>query len=528
MTRLRCRCQWTIDLFSADNGRPRAPPYGIAATRPGCDACRGQKTVPKCQTGEVFRMPHMDKMYRHVATYHLDLAQLWRCPVSWCTVWKGTPQDCMVHVLGVHDVPREVKSASLEKFVPPWTVRRQVWSDSLAANHSGISTDVLLFSDINLSLTHHYRVHKCGLPGMAFRKNYLTLRVSVSQAAGQSRHDTTYPAASSPVSTRHARSAERESETSRLTRRGRRRLRPVRILEESVSDLPTLTVQDPSHLQDALVYDCRPPLLPVSLRFDDIGPLPLRRTVVSASLAAPPQEDVMEIAGVSPEEIAFPELGVAPLFDTDTELEDELPTPEVSPLFHDSSPQGVRLPQVCPAPRDIVDVELENTLLSVSILPAMVTPLEEPVEVFPVAPSLYPEPPVPVLPNDDPGAPSRVSALRVAADQPVLDLFPSYSNSLACSVYEPVTSPLMPSLQEDDDYRPPPSPATMDQYLSSDGDLLLGGAVDLPLLSMPLTPRPVIADMVPESSVGSPAGLPVVSPSDGMPDLSQKGPFDVH
>ena len=39
-------------------------------------------------------------MYRHVAKFHLDLAQLWRCPVSWCTVWKGTPQECMDHVRG--------------------------------------------------------------------------------------------------------------------------------------------------------------------------------------------------------------------------------------------------------------------------------------------------------------------------------------------------------------------------------------------------------------------------------------------
>ena len=29
-------------------------------------------------------------IYRHVAKFHLNLAQLWRCPVSWCTVWKGT------------------------------------------------------------------------------------------------------------------------------------------------------------------------------------------------------------------------------------------------------------------------------------------------------------------------------------------------------------------------------------------------------------------------------------------------------
>ena len=84
---------------------------------------------------------------------------------------------------GAHDVPWDVKSASLEQFVLPWTVRRQVWSDSLTADHSGISTDVVLFSDINLSLTHHYRVHKRGFPHIAIRKNYLTrLRALMSQA----------------------------------------------------------------------------------------------------------------------------------------------------------------------------------------------------------------------------------------------------------------------------------------------------------------------------------------------------------
>ena len=113
-------------------------------------------------------------MYRHVARLHLDLAQLWRCPISCCTVWKGTPQDCMDHLRGSHNVPWEVKSACLEKFIPPWTVSRKLWSDSLSAQHSGISTDVLLFSDIHLSLVHHYRIHKRALPHIAFRKNYLS------------------------------------------------------------------------------------------------------------------------------------------------------------------------------------------------------------------------------------------------------------------------------------------------------------------------------------------------------------------
>ena len=113
-------------------------------------------------------------MYRHVAKFHLDLAQLWRCPVSWCTVWKGTPQDCMDHVRGPHDVPWIVKTANMKQFVPPWTVHHQVWSNSLKVGHSGISTDIMLFSDINLSLMHHYRVHKRGLPHIAFRKDYLS------------------------------------------------------------------------------------------------------------------------------------------------------------------------------------------------------------------------------------------------------------------------------------------------------------------------------------------------------------------
>ena len=49
-------------------------------------------------------------IYHHVSTFHMTLGQLWRCPVSWCTVWKGTPQDCMDHVRGAHDVPSDIKS----------------------------------------------------------------------------------------------------------------------------------------------------------------------------------------------------------------------------------------------------------------------------------------------------------------------------------------------------------------------------------------------------------------------------------
>ena len=67
-------------------------------------------------------------MYRHVARSHLELAQLWRCPVSWCTVWKGTPQDLMDHIQEGHNVPGEIRKVSLEMLFPPWTVTRQLYA----------------------------------------------------------------------------------------------------------------------------------------------------------------------------------------------------------------------------------------------------------------------------------------------------------------------------------------------------------------------------------------------------------------
>ena len=51
---------------------------------------------------------------------------------------------------------------------------REVYTELLTPGHSGISNDILLFSDICLSLSHHYRVHKKGVPHVAFRKDYMS------------------------------------------------------------------------------------------------------------------------------------------------------------------------------------------------------------------------------------------------------------------------------------------------------------------------------------------------------------------
>ena len=64
------------------------------------------------------------KLGKHVALYHIELAQLWRCPVTWCTVWKGTAQDCVDHIRRTHELPPLVKAANLARYFSPWTVTR--------------------------------------------------------------------------------------------------------------------------------------------------------------------------------------------------------------------------------------------------------------------------------------------------------------------------------------------------------------------------------------------------------------------
>ena len=100
-------------------------------------------------------------MYRHVTRCHFHLAQLWRCPVAWCTAWKGAQQDLMDHVRYAHRVPEEVQSVKLETLIPLWTVTRKVYMESLTSRHSGISNDILLFSDIGLSPTSHSAIIIC-------------------------------------------------------------------------------------------------------------------------------------------------------------------------------------------------------------------------------------------------------------------------------------------------------------------------------------------------------------------------------
>ena len=164
MTRLREL--WPVEVFDQMKSRQQ----DLELMRKSAKKKYRQVRPMPCRfCGKVIRVD----MYRHVARLHLDLVQLWRCPIAWCTTWKGSPQDCLEHVRSGHDAPWVEKTASIERYAPPWTVSRQLWMDSLRIEHSGISTDMLLFSEVGMPLTQHYRVYKGGLPHAVFRTDYL-------------------------------------------------------------------------------------------------------------------------------------------------------------------------------------------------------------------------------------------------------------------------------------------------------------------------------------------------------------------
>ena len=105
---------------------------------------------------------------------YMDLAQLWRCPVTWCTVCRGMPQDCIDHMRKAHSIPATVKAANLACWFPPWTVSREQWTSIMRSSVSGVAVDTLLFSRIGVPLFHRYRVFSRPGTHVAFRGTYLT------------------------------------------------------------------------------------------------------------------------------------------------------------------------------------------------------------------------------------------------------------------------------------------------------------------------------------------------------------------
>ena len=55
----------------------------------------------------------------HMIACHLELGQLWRCPVTWCAVWKGSGRACLEHLAEKHGGSTLEMTTSVAKFFPP-------------------------------------------------------------------------------------------------------------------------------------------------------------------------------------------------------------------------------------------------------------------------------------------------------------------------------------------------------------------------------------------------------------------------
>ena len=69
-----------------------------------------------CPVCEVWIEPALDVHMRNV---HLEMAQLWRCPVEWCVVWKGSVRSCLEHLSEKHGGSSLFALKSVGRFPPP-------------------------------------------------------------------------------------------------------------------------------------------------------------------------------------------------------------------------------------------------------------------------------------------------------------------------------------------------------------------------------------------------------------------------
>ena len=147
-------------------------------------------------------------------------------------------------------------------------------------------------------------------------------------------------------------------------------------MSEAVDDGPLLTVQNPADMVGETVIDCRPSVLPVSMPLSALSP----RTVDNVreiSGFKPPQETGQSIMDMDTNEITINRIVGFQWDEPGTDVEDELPTPTSSPV------QNIG-PVIPPAETadsldwgDGFDLDLAKVLLDISVMPALISPIEE-------------------------------------------------------------------------------------------------------------------------------------------------------
>ena len=217
----------------------------------------------------------------------------------------------------------------------------------------------MLFSEVGLLLTQHYRVYKGGLPHAVFRMDYMDRLRSLLRSSGQS---------SSTPETGHA-------STPKSVRRLHRSSQPKRLFSETVDDEPFLIMQNPADVVGEMVIDCRPSVLPVSIPLSGLSPATISEARECVSYR-PSEETGKSIMDMETNEITINRIVGFEWNEAGTDLEDEMPTPV-------SSPNQIVVPVIPPAGTadpfgrgDGFDLDLAKAMCDVSVIPSLITPLE--------------------------------------------------------------------------------------------------------------------------------------------------------
>ena len=164
--------------------------------------------------------------------------------------------------------------------------------------------------------------------------------------------------------------------TPKSARRLHRSSQPRRLLSEAVDDGPVLTLHNPADVVGETVFDCRPSVLPVSIPLNGLSPVTVAEARESSSFQ-PSAETGKSIMDMDTNEITISRIVGFEWDEPGTDLEDEMPTPVLSPV-------QIVAPVIPPAGTaepfgrgDGFDLDLAKVMLDVSVLPFMISPLEE-------------------------------------------------------------------------------------------------------------------------------------------------------
>ena len=315
---------------------------------------------------------------------------------------------------------------------------------NLCCKHSGISNDVLLFSEVGLTLVHHYRVHSAGQPHAVFRGKYLAqLRLlhltgsttpapekPVSNVSPQVTHvsgridyscarlrpPSETPLGNAGPQVTHV-SGKIDDSCARIRlpsekplgnagpqvthmsgisdglcarpRPPGRRRRSQRWIPNTTTHVTSrLTEQDPRTMAGAVVFDCRPAVLPVSVDVSGIDMQTVRRAEPPAEPVVAPTEREQESTAPMWLNDIDPELEVTPLLDSGTDCQDELSSPDGSPMV--ISPIAGLLPS-----QGEDDINLARILVEFGTRPAFVSPIMDQYAEGEMPPTEYHPPELP-------------------------------------------------------------------------------------------------------------------------------------